>query len=124
MEIQQESFQSSLNEPDSSKFRERAADIESVFEPYFRSRFPGFQGMEIEGFFNGSSGLGVRYRLTFHPSSNVSNTSIVTALQEGNNTQPLRRYTLGGNLPVRKLPPILITTPSAAPSTTPPVSGK
>ena len=63
MEIQQESFQSSLNEPDSSKFRERAADIESVFEPYFRSRFPGFQQIIIEGFFNGSSGLGFRYRL-------------------------------------------------------------
>jgi len=42
MEIQEESFQTSLNEPDSANVRAQAADIESVFEPYFRSRFPGF----------------------------------------------------------------------------------
>ena len=122
MEIQEESFQASLNEPDSANFRAQAADIVNVFEPYFRSRFPGFRQMVIEGFFSGSSGLGVRYRLSFHASSNASNTSISQALRTGNKTKNLALYTLGGKLPVRKLLPLsLSTTPS---TTLTPVTGK
>ena len=120
--IQEESFQASLNEPDSANFRAQAADIENVFEPYFRSRFPGFQQIVIDGFFNGSSGLRVRYRLSFHASSNASNTSISQALGAGNKTKNVAFYELGGELPVRKL---LLLSLSTTPSTTlTPVTGK
>jgi len=122
MEIQDESFKASLNEPDSANFRAQAADIESVFEPYFRSRFPCFQQIVIDGFFNGSSGLGVRYRLSFHASSNASNTSSSQALGAGNKTKNVAFYELGGELPVRKF---LLLSLSTTPSTTlTPVTGK
>ena len=111
------SYDSSLANNDTDSFRAQSNTLtDDVFEPYFRSQFPSFDRMEIIGYYQGFPGLGVRYKLYFVlASSNVTNVSIALSLREANKTKDINFYTIGGNLQVSEILPILLST---APATT------
>ena len=110
MEIKERQYDSSLNDTESANSRALRTELNGIFSSYFRRKFPRFKGMVISNFFRGRVGLGVRYKLSFLASSNVTNTSIVQVLRQGNRTANLAFLTLGGTLPVTKLLPITLTT--------------
>ncbi|CAH3044051.1 unnamed protein product [Porites evermanni] len=110
------SYDSSPANNDTDSFRAQSNTLtDDVFEPYFRSQFPSFDRMEIIGYYQGFPGLGVRYKLYFLASSNVTNVSIALSLREANKTKDINFYTIGGNLQVSEILPILLST---APVTT------
>ena len=108
------SYDSSLANNDTDSFRAQSNTLtDDVFEPYFRSQFPSFDRMEIIGYYQGFPGLGVRYKLYFTASSNVTNVSIVLSLREANKTKDINFFTIGRNLQVSEILPILLSTTPA-----------
>ena len=108
------SYDSSPANNDTDSFRAQSNTLtDDVFEPYFRSQFPSFDRMEIIGYYQGFPGLGVRYKLYFTASSNVTNVSIALSLREANKTKDINFFTIGGNLQVSEILPILLSTTPA-----------
>ena len=93
------------------------SELNRIFVPFFKKRFENFLEIIYKRFFQGS--IGMDFDVLFQTTSNVSNSSIVEALEEGNGTTQLAFVVITGDITVTEQLPVTQTTvqsPSAAPT--------
>jgi len=93
------------------------SELNRIFVPFFKKRFENFLEIIYKRFFQGS--IGIDFDILFQTTSNVSNSSIVEALEEGNGTTQLAFVVIIGDITVTEQLPVTQTTvqsPSAAPT--------
>ena len=114
-------FVSEYNDIFSPKSRALIFELIKVLEPFFQNKLDGFVEMIIKRLFKGS--IGVEFDIVFKPASNVSNTSIVQAFVEGNDTGELAPLNITGGITVTEQVPVTDITTQSPPATTVPSTG-
>ncbi len=112
-------FDPAYNDITSPKSRVLILEFNNTLVPYFRILFVDFVGFVYKRFYQGS--IGMEFDILFEPASNVSNTSIIKAFEDGNSTRELKLlHIIGGITVTEQLPVTEITTQSPSASTAAP----
>ena len=109
-------FVSAYNDIFSPESRALISVVIKVLKPIFQNKLVGFVEMIIKRLFKGS--IGVEFDIVFQPASNVSNTSIVQAFEEGNDTGELAPLNIKGGITVTEQVPVTDITTQSPPATT------
>lgn len=90
------------------------SELNRIFVPFFKKRFENFLEIIYKRFFQGS--IGMDFDIIFQPTSNVSNSSIVEALEEGNGTTQLAFVVIIGDITVTEQLPVTQATVQSPPA--------
>ena len=106
-------FDSKYSDINSPEFAILIVKLNGILVPYFKKTFANFLKIVFIRFFQGS--VGMDFELVFQPTSNVTNTNIIQALEDGNGTEGLGFLSITGGVSVTEQLPFQMTTaPSAA----------
>ena len=94
----QRKFVPAYNNISSPESRALILEFKRILEHFFRRMFVFFLEIIFKTLFPGS--IGMEFEILFQPASNVSNTSIVEALEEGNRTGELASLNITGGITV------------------------
>lgn len=110
-------FNPLYNEISSPESLALISELKRIFVPFLKKRFDKFLAIIFKRFFRGS--IGMEFDISFRPTSNASNISIVEAFEEGNTTKELASLIIIGGIAVTEQFPFTQTTvqsPSAGPT--------
>ena len=117
MRVQRE-FVSAYSNISSAESHALISEFKGILEYFFRRIFISFLELIFRTLFPGS--IGMEFEIVFQPASNVSNTSIVEALEKGNRTGELASLNITGRITVtEQLPGTENTTLSPSSSAAP-----
>ena len=107
-------FDPAFSDITSQKSRALVLEFSKVLVPYFRRKFVDFLEIIFKLFFQGS--IGAEFDIVFQPTSNVSNTSIVQAFEERNDTGELTSLNIIGGITVTEQVPVTEITTQSPPT--------